>query len=252
MRDIKYYPFQKHILDPQTQRFISTLYNDIVTQYEIRYGNLWELFDQNVVIGVEIEPTDNEHDIINFMNIAMGNLKVRAIVVYNTTIDNQLKNYTENVFLNNNTNFVCLHEAVTKSRTVYVRKPSLNERYMMLKRAIRNSFLTRMKWNGDLCIEESDGNICSNDAHINIRYDDNNRICTVIFKNPNKLFDECEIRIIIEENIALSSIVLGDVIDDNNKALVKRDDTWLTEVQCYFIDDLNKIFEYCRLKYRRD
>ena len=92
----------------------------------------------------------------------------------------------------------------------------------------------------------------SQDAHIEVKFDDIHRSCVVIFKNPDKLFDECEVRLLIDNDRTLFLKYFGDAFDHLSEDKLRVvEDSWMTKIQRYFVDDLNKAINYRRGKFVR-
>lgn len=250
MRNVRCYPFQQFTYDPYTQRQKSpTYYNDIVTHYTIHYGITDKFFQDDIVVGVQFEPSDNEHDIINFMDIVMGNPRVRAIVVDDTAIDKNLSDYAIRSNIDckyPRPDFVYMKENVYHNRTCYVRPPESCKLYDDMKEHIWKAFEQRIKWNNsELLVIQDESQLHSQEAHIDVKFDDAHQLCCVFFKNPDK-FIEREIKIRINTHGSL------DISDSENRVDPKRgieydEDSWLTKVQRFFIGDLNKFIQYRKL-----
>jgi len=248
MKNVRCYPFQQFTYEPYTQRQKTpTYYNDIVTHYTVTYGIEDKFFQDDVIVGVQFEPSDNEHDIINFMNIVMGNPHVRAIVVDDTAIDKNMRDYAvrSNIdYKYPKSDFVYMKENAYHNRTCYVRPPELCKLYDDMKERIWKAFEKRISWNiSELLVIKDESHLYSQEASIDVKFSDENRSCHVCFKNPDRLFDERCIKIQINGRSSL------DINDTENRVNPKRgieysDDSWLTKVQRFFIDDLNKFIRH--------
>lgn len=236
MENIKCCPFQKIEYHPVTGRMIPTLYSDIVAEYELMYGSVWEIFDHNIVISVDLDPTDDEHDIINFMNIVMGNPDVRAIIVNWEESTSRLMSYVNDVVLNDADDDFSTSHKESEFTNIYFRKPSVYEQYLKLKTSVINSFMTRLKWNN---VKDKD------DSYIKLEWDDNEgSVVRVIFTDPDCQVRKCMVSLIINKDKPLSIGIRGDDVLKYDRKLCKKEDSWLTEIQRYFMNDLNQIIEY--------
>lgn len=253
MKNIRMYPFKQWAHNAQLNTNTPTFYNDVVIHYSIRYGVDPIIIDTDMIIGVEFEADDTEYDIMNFMMLAMGNHSIRAIVVSDSNITPHMRSYAVDSTLSTNLEFVEEREDVYKDRSVYVRLPRVNDLYLDMKKSITIKFRDRLEWNHcDLTPVEGEDAFYSKDAHIEVKCDDTYRYCRIIFKNPDKLFDECEVRLHIDDDKSLFLKYFGDAFDhlSEDKLCVVKD-SWMTKVQRYFVDDLNKVIEYRRGKFVR-
>ncbi|MBO4736669.1 MAG: hypothetical protein J5614_09790 [Paludibacteraceae bacterium] len=253
MKNIRMYPFKQWAHNAQLNTNTPTFYNDVVTHYSIRYGVEPSVIDTDLIIGVEFEADDTEYDIMNFMMLAMGNHSIRAIVVSDSNITPHMRSYAVDSTLSTNLEFVKEREDVYKNRSVYARLPRLNDLYLDMKRYITIQFRDRIAWNHceQTPVEDKDI-LYSQDAHIEVKFDDIHRSCVVIFKNPDRLFDECEVRLHIDDDRSLFLKYFGDAFDHLSEDKLRVvEDSWMTKVQRYFVDDLNKAINYRRGKFVR-
>ena len=93
MKNIRVQPFLKNVYDEKSQHRKSTFYCEVVLRYEILYGISDFLFTDEIIVGIQFEEEDTEYDIINIMNLIMGNPRVRAIVVLDSKIDKNMQSY---------------------------------------------------------------------------------------------------------------------------------------------------------------
>ena len=85
-----------------------------------------------------------------------------------------------------------------------------------------------------------------------MKFDDIHRSCVVIFKNPDKLFDECEVRLHIDDDRTLFMKYFGDTFDHLSEDKLRVvEDSWMTNVQRNFVNDLNKVIDHRRRKFVR-
>lgn len=253
MKNIRVHPFLKHTYDEKTQHKKSTFYSDIIAHYEILYGVHDYLFDNEILVGIQFDEEDTENDIINIMNLIMGNPKVRAIIVLDSKLDRNMIDYAITSTVDDNPNFTYMREEKYHARSCYVRSPEVPALYKHLKRHVQQSFTDRIKWNRNHIDVSTDERCYSAEANIDIVFMDSTGVCTVIFKNPDKLIDieDRIIRLYYDYDRHLSVYDSEHAVDPK-KGIDCKDHPWMTDIQKLFVDDLNKIIEYRHLKYRRD
>lgn len=245
MKNIRMYPFTQWAHNDHLAMNARTFYSDIVCEYGLLYGLDPEIVSKDSIIGVQFDANDNEHDIMNFMLIAMGNRNIRAIVVSESEITQQMKSYAIDSTLDTNREFVDMRESVYKGRSIYVRLPSWHELYRDMKIRITSEFKNRLSWHNCSLLVAGDDELNSQDGFITVKFDDTHCICQINFRNPDKLFDEQEIRLHVDaDGSGLNIITSGDLIDHKDHGEIWCDqESWLTEVQRLFISDLNKVIK---------
>ena len=253
MKNIRVQPFLENVYDEKSQHHKSTFYSDIVLQYELLYGVSGSLFADEIIVGIQFEEEDTEYDIINIMNLIMGNPRVRAIVVLDSKIDKNMQRYAVQSTVDDNPDFVLMKEEKYRARSCYVRFPKQDSLYNALKNSVQKAFVDRMKWNRNHIDTNTEERCYSAEANIDIIFMDSTGVCTVIFKNPDKLIDVDDriIRLFFDYNRYLSVADPSENKVDQKKGIICDNHPWMTDIQKLFVDDLNKIIEYRRLKYRR-
>jgi hypothetical protein len=254
MKNIRVQPFLENVYDEKSQHHKSTFYSDIVLQYELLYGVSDSLFVDEIIVGIQFEEEDTEYDIINIINLIMGNPRVRAIVVLDSKIDKNMQRYAVQSTVDDNPDFVLMKEEKYRTRSCYVRFPKQDSLYKALKSSVQKAFVDRMKWH-QLHIDTNTEDRCySAEANIDIIFMDSTGDCTVIFKNPDKLIDVDDriIRLFFNYNLYLSVTDPSENKVDQKKGIICDNHPWMTDIQKLFANDLNKIIEYRRLKYRRN
>lgn len=254
MKNIRVQPFLKNVYNEKNQHYKSTFYSDIVLQYELLYGISDFLFADEIIVGIQFEEEDTEYDIINIMNLIMENPRVRAIVVLDSKIDKNMQSYAVQSTVDDNPNFVLMKEETYHERSCYVRFPKQDSLYKALKNSVRKAFVDRIKWNRNHIDTNTEERCYSAEAKIDIIFMDSSGLCTVIFKNPDKLIDVDDriIRLFFDYNRYLSVNDSSENKVDQKKGIICDNHPWMTDIQKLFVNDLNKIIEHYHLKYRRD
>lgn len=241
MKNIRVYPFSQKVYDEKHSKFKTTFYNDVVTQYEILYS-LPDMFNNGkVIVGIHFEENDTENDIINTMNLLLGNPDVYAIVVSVQKLDENIMRYAIQSVVDDDPNFTFMREEKYRNRLCYVRIPSVDTLHTVLKDSVWNNAITRLNWNHyNIDVNELD-RIYSKDAGIEIICDKANNAVKIIFINQSypgdaeiKLYINCEKQLEIRD---LTSIDEGEVFKIQQYQ-------WMTDFQKLYINDLNKIITY--------
>ena len=245
MKNIRIHPFLKHTYDEKKQHMKSTFYSDVVAHYEILYGVDDYLFDNEILVGIQFDEEDTENDIINIMNLIMGNPKVRAIVVLDAKLDRNMIDYAITSTVDYNPDFTYMREEKYRARSCYVRSPEVPVLYKHLKRHVQQAFTDRMKWNRNHIDVSTDERCYSAEANISIVFMDSTGVCTITFKHPDKLIDiEDRIIRLYYDYARHLSVSDSEHAVDPKKGITYKDHPWMTDIQKLFVDDLNKIIKY--------
>ena len=169
-------------------------------------------------------------------------------------IDKNMQSYAVQSTVDDNPNFVLMKEETYRKRTCYVRFPKQDSLYKALKNSVRKAFVDRIKWNRNHIDTNTEERCYSAEAKIDIIFMDSSGLCTVIFKNPDKLIDVDDriIRLFFDYNRYLSVSDPSENKVDQKKGIICDNHPWMTDIQKLFVNDLNKIIEHYHLKYRKD